>query len=100
MERRNIFAAESPVKELEESARRIRRLVREKNLKYGEIAVITGNLEAYKSIASQVFEESRIPYSVDEKHTILMNPFIEYIRAALEMVTKGFSYESVFRYLR
>ncbi len=43
-----IFAAESPVKELEETARRIRRLVREKNLKYGEIAVITGNLEAYK----------------------------------------------------
>ena len=95
-----IFAAESPVKELEETARRIRRLVREKNLKYGEIAVITGNLEAYKSIASQVFEESRIPYFLDEKHTILMNPFIEYIRAALEMVTKGFSYESVFRYLR
>ncbi len=29
-----------------------------------------------------------------------MNPFIEYIRAVLEMVTKGFSYESVFRYLR
>ena len=95
-----IFAAESPVKELEETARRIRRLVREKNMKYGEIAVITGNLEAYKSIASQVFEESRIPYFLDEKHTILMNPFIEYIRAALEMVTKGFSYESVFRYLR
>ena len=58
--------------------------------------MITGNLEAYKSIASQVFEESRIPYFLDEKHTILMNPFIEYIRAALEMVTKGFSYESVF----
>ncbi len=25
-----------------------------------------------------------------------MNPFVEYIRAALEMVTKGFTYESVF----
>ncbi|WP_455503273.1 helicase-exonuclease AddAB subunit AddB [Blautia sp.] len=95
-----IFAAESSIKELEETARRIRRMVREKGLKYGEIAVITGNLEAYKSIASQVFEESQIPYFLDEKHTILMNPFVEYIRAALEMVTKGFSYESVFRYLR
>ena len=96
----SVFAAESPVKELEETARRIRRMIREENLKYGEIAVITGNLEAYKSIASQVFDESGIPYFLDEKHTILMNPFIEYIRAALEMVTKGFSYESVFRYLR
>ena len=93
----SLFAAKSPIKELEETARQIRRMVREEDLKYGEIAVITGNLEAYKSIASQVFEESRIPYFLDEKHTILMNPFIEYIRAALEMVTKGFSYESVFR---
>ena len=29
-----------------------------------------------------------------------MNPFVEYLRAALEMVVQGFSYESVFRYLR
>lgn len=75
-------------------------MVREEDLKYGEIAVITGNLESYKSIASQVFEEAQIPYFLDEKHSILMNPFVEYIRAALEMVTKGFTYESVFRYLR
>ena len=32
-----IFAAESPIKELEETARRIRRMVREEDLKYGEI---------------------------------------------------------------
>lgn len=29
-----------------------------------------------------------------------MNPFVEYLRAALEMVVQDFSYESVFRYLR
>lgn len=95
-----LFVAESPVKEMEEAARRIHRLVRRENLKYGEIAVITGNLEEYKSIAAQVFSKSGIPYFLDEKHSILMNPFVEYIRAALEMVTTGFSYESVFRYLR
>ena len=95
-----IFAAESPIKEMEETARRIRRMVREEGLKYGEIAVITGNLEAYKSISAQVFEEAQIPFFLDEKHTILMNPFVEYIRSALEMAAKDFSYESVFRYLR
>ena len=94
-----IFAAESPIKELEETARRIRRMVREEDLKYGEIAVITGNLESYKSIASQVFEEAQIPYFLDEKHSILMNPFVEYIRAALEMVTKGFTL-SALRHVR
>lgn len=46
------------------------------------------------------FEDAGIPYFIDEKHSILMNPFVEYLRAALEMVVQGFSYESVFRYLR
>ena len=69
-------------------------------MRYGEVAVITGNLKEYGSIARQVFENSGIPCFIDEKHSILMNPFVEYLRAALEMVTSGFTYESVFRYLR
>ncbi|MFR7841125.1 MAG: hypothetical protein ACLU2Y_13015 [Blautia massiliensis (ex Durand et al. 2017)] len=43
--------------------------------RYGEIAVITGNLEEYGSLAGQVFREAGIPYFIDEKHTVLMNPF-------------------------
>lgn len=96
----HLFSAASPHKELEETARRITRLVREKGCRYGEIAVITGNLEEYGSIARQVFGTSHIPCFIDEKHSILMNPFVEYIRAAMEMVVQRFSYESVFRYLR
>ncbi len=95
-----IFSAESPHREMEEAARRIKRLIREKGYRYGEIAVITGDLEAYGSIAEQVFSEAEIPLFLDQKHTVLMNPFVEYIRAALEMVARGFTYESVFRYLR
>lgn len=95
-----IFSAGSPQREMEETARRMKRLVREKGYRYGEIAVITGNLSEYGSIARQVFEEAEIPYFLDEKHTVLMNPFVEYLRAALEMAVQGFPYESVFRYLR
>lgn len=95
-----IFCAGDPVREMEETARRILRLVREKGCRYGEIAVVTGDLETYGSLARQAFEDAGIPFFVDEKHSILMNPFVEYIRAALEMAAQGFSYESVFRYLR
>lgn len=95
-----IFTAGSPQKEMEEAARRIHALVRERGMKYGEIAVITGNLEEYGNFAGQVFAEAGIPYFIDEKHTVLMNPFVEYIRAAMEMTAEGFPYESVFRYLR
>ena len=82
------------------TARRISRLVREHGYRYGQIAVITGNLEEYGSIARHVFDAAEIPFFVDEKHSVLMNPFVEYLRAALEMTVQGFSYESVFRYLR
>ena len=95
-----LFSAGNPQKETEEVARRILRLVREKNYHYGEIAVITGDLEEYGSIARQVFRSAGIPFFIDEKHSIMMNPFLEYLRAAMEMAVQGFSYESVFRYLR
>ena len=38
-------------------------------------------------------------YLIDEKHSVLMNPFVEFIRAAMDLAVKDFSYESVFRYL-
>ena len=95
-----IFSAVNPLKEMEEAARRISRLVREKGYRYGEIAVITGNLEEYASLAGQAFSGAGVPYFVDEKHTVLMNPFVEYLRSAVDMTVQGMSYESVFRYLR
>ena len=95
-----IFTAPSPLEEMREAARRMSELVRTCGYHYGEIAVITGNLEEYARLAAQVFEEADIPYFIDEKHSVLMNPFVEYLRAAMEMAVQGFPYESVFRYLR
>ncbi len=43
--------------------------------------MITGNLEEYGSIARHVFDAAEIPFFVDEKHSVLMNPFVEYLRA-------------------
>ena len=51
-----IFAAASPLEEMREAARRMAQLVRTCGYRYGEIAVITGNLEEYARLASQVFE--------------------------------------------
>lgn len=95
-----IFFAGNPEKEMEETARKILRIVREQNCRFGEIAVITGNLEEYGSLARNVFAGAGIPFFVDEKHSILMNPFVEYLRSAMEMLVQRFSYESVFRFLR
>lgn len=95
-----IFTAQDPKEEMEETCRRILRLVREKSFRYGDIAVITGDLACYGSYARQVMEEMEIPYFLDEKHTIWMNPYIECLRAAVDLVRCDYTYESVFRYLR
>ena len=95
-----IFSEPSPLAEVRAIASRIHRLVRSQGLRYGEIALITGDLEEYGELARQVFEEAGLPYFLDRKHTVLMNPLVEMLRAALEIFTDNFAYESVFRYLR
>ena len=94
------FYAGTRAQELSEVMRLIRKLVREEGYAYGNIAVITGSLEEYESLARDAFERAGIPYFLDAKHNVLMNPFVEFLRSALEMVTRDFPYESVFRYLR
>ena len=95
-----IFSASNPRTEMEEIARRICNLVRTGEYRYGDFAVITGDLPTYGNYARRVMEECGIPCFIDEKHSILMNPFVEYLRAVLNMLTEQFTYESVFRYLR
>ena len=46
------------------------------------------------------FMRYKIPYFMDKTRNILLNPVIEYIKAALSILTENFSYESVFHYLR
>ncbi len=96
----HIFAAPAPLAEMEETAVRIAHLVRTKGWRYGEIAVLTGDLETYGNYARQAFSQANIPFFIDEKHTVLVNPFVEYLRASVEVILKNCSYESMFRYLR
>lgn len=95
-----LFTAQDPKEEMGEVCRRIARLVREQGYRYGEIAVITGDLASYGSYAQQAMEEMGIPYFLDEKHTIWMNPYVECLRAVVDLVRGNYSYEGVFRYLR
>ena len=99
-EENQIFYAANPEHEMAEAARRILWLTREKGYRFGEIAIITGNLEEYGNAAGNILEDAKIPYFLDQPHTILMNPFAEYLRAVVDMAVQNFSYAGVFRYLR
>lgn len=87
------------MEEVEETAVSIRKMVRESGYRYGDIAVVLGNME-YQEHLNRVFTNYEIPIFIDEKRNALSNPFVEFLRAYLKMVEENFSYETVFRYLR
>ena len=95
-----IYGLGNPREELIFTAGEIKRLVREKGYRYKDIAVVTGNVEGYGNYVPQIFSQYEIPFFLDTTKNILLHPFIEFVRAMLEILESDFSYESVFRYFR
>ena len=94
-----IREAETMEEEVRSTCKEIRKLL-EEGYCYRDIAVITGDLGVYGSFVEEVFEEYEIPFFLDQTRKITLNPFIEYIRSAIQVQVKQFSYEAMFHYLR
>ena len=95
-----ISAHKDMQQEVRDLCRQIRTLLNETGCAYRDIAVIAGNLGAYESVIEEEFMRYEIPYFMDKTRNILLNPVIEYIKAALSVLTENFRYETVFHYLR
>ena len=95
-----IRCLESPAKEAMAAAGEIRRMVRQEGIRYRDIAVVARDMNAYAYYLQREFVKFDIPLFMDHKRSILLNPFVEYVRSLLAMANQHFSYESVFRFLR
>lgn len=96
----SIHSAKDITQEVQFVVREIKELVRSRNYRYEDIAIITGDMTSYGREFKRIFEKEDIPCFIDEKRNIKSNPYVELIRAALNIVSDNYSYESVFRYLR
>lgn len=96
----SIHAAADAEAEMDFVVREIKRLIREENYRYKDIAVVSGAVTDYGRIARRCFTKAGIPCFIDYKKDILCNPFVELIRAAVAIVSEDFDYENIFRYLR
>lgn len=94
-----VYKSRGPAGEAAYVCSQIEQMVREQGLRYRDAAVITGDLASYGREIAHRFDEAGIPYFLDDKKSIMENPMVELLRAALETV-RDFSYESVFRYLK
>lgn len=95
-----LVQAENPADEVDFVVNRIQQLVKKEGYRYREIAVVCGDLPGYAKEITHQFEENGIPFFMDEKRDVSGNPFIRLMKSALEILKRGFDYESMFQYLR
>jgi len=81
-----LIQAMNPYAEIEAAASRISALVRERGLRYREIAVISRSLEPYQTAIESVFRRYGIPYFMDKQVETETHPLTTLILTALEAV--------------
>ena len=97
----HLFCAKNPEEEMKKICIEISNALRKDPLlRYGDIAVITGDTQLYAHIAKQEFDLYEIPYFIDQTRGILLNPLVEYLRALIEIIVNDYNYEGMFRYLK
>ncbi len=65
-----------------------------------EIAIVCGSLKDYAEYMRRVMTVYRIPHFIDRSSSVIMNPAFEFVRCAIGILEKNFSYESVMALLR
>ena len=86
--------------EVEWVASRIRTMVREEGLRYRDIGVVARDYESYRHLVESVFPRYEVPVFSSAMTDILERPILSLVTAALEILTGGYTYDSVFRYLK
>lgn len=95
-----LTSLKNPREELLFVAREITRLVREENYRYRDIAIVTGQSDTYANYMEDIFGKYQIPVFLDQTNELMFHPFVEAMRALLEILQENFSYESMMRFLR
>ena len=95
-----LFRGSNMRAEVEWTAARIRKLVREEGLRYRDIGVVARDYDAYRHLVESIFPRYEVPVFSSGMTDILEKPVLTLVTAALDIVTNGYTYDSVFRYLK
>ncbi len=95
-----IFRCKTPEEEVSNICLQINNLVRNGEYAYKDIAVVTGNLDTYGKLFESRMRELDMPVFIDKTNSIVLNPFIEYIKSSLQVISNDYSFDSVMRFLR
>ena len=95
-----LFCATDPRTEVEWVAASILDLVRKQGLRFRDIGVTARGYDRYDGLVESVFERCDIPVFRSVMSDVLDKPVLALVRAALDVVSGGYTYDDVFRYLK
>jgi len=95
-----IISAPNPRPEVRFVARQIQQLVKEKNYRYRDIAVIASDIDRYEHYIRAYFDDYGVPFFIDKPKPLSQHSAIQLIYSALKVVTGGFSNSDIFAYLK
>ncbi|MCJ7855872.1 helicase-exonuclease AddAB subunit AddB [Lachnospiraceae bacterium NSJ-143] len=75
-------------------------MVKEKALRFRDIAVLTGDIEGTVNTLKNIFSQNNIPFFADIKRGLNGFPLITLVMGLLDSLTDGMAYDSVFSMLK
>jgi len=95
-----IISAPNDRAEVRFVARQILELVRERDYRYRDIAVIASDIDSYQHYIRAYFDDYGIPFFIDKRKPLNQHPVVQLICSALQAVTGGFAHGDIFAYLK
>lgn len=96
----HLFLAKNQYTEIENVAKNIVDLVKNKDLRFKDISIISKNIDSYSSLVRAIFPKYDIPVFIDEKRDLNQNVIVQYIISILDILNKNFANDAIFNYLK
>jgi len=95
-----IISAPNARAEVQFVAREILQLLKEKDYRYRDIAVIASDIDRYQHYIRACFDDYGIPFFIDKRKSLNQHPAIGLICSAMQVVLEGFSHSDIFGFLK
>jgi ATP-dependent helicase/nuclease subunit B len=96
----HIISAPNERAEVQFVGRQICQLVREKDLRYRDIAVIASDIDRYEHYIRAYFEDYGVPYFIDKRRPLSRHPVVQLVCSAMQVVIGGFMHGDIFACLK
>lgn len=96
----HIYEAVNPYEEAEYIVWKIRQLIKEKNYRYRDMAIVTGDMNLYGRLLHEELKRADIPCFIDNNKSVLTNALVDMIRALAGIADGRYMPEAVISFLR